>query len=56
MKLVLDVCIYFCATLLMSYYFVGINLIKSMRMAVLITILHLVILFIERYYKRGQIR
>ncbi|GIP46222.1 hypothetical protein J45TS6_46810 [Paenibacillus sp. J45TS6] len=56
MKPFLDVCIYFSALLLISYYFVGVSLIKSTQMAALITILYILILFIERYYKRGQIR
>ncbi len=55
MKPFLDVCIYFSALLLISYYFVGVSLIKGTQMVTLITIPYIIILFIERYYKRGQI-
>lgn len=51
-KIILGVGIYFFATLLMSYYFVGVNFIQAVQMASLITILHILILFIDRLYKR----
>ena len=51
-KQILGVGIYFIAILLMSYYFVGISFIKALQMASLITILHVIILFIHMLYKR----
>ncbi|MET3846959.1 hypothetical protein ABIE48_000892 [Paenibacillus sp. OAE614] len=51
-KFILGVGVYFFATLLMSYYFVGVSFIKSIQMASLITIIHILIHFIDRLYKR----
>lgn len=51
-KFILGVGVYFFATLLMSYYFVGVSFIKSIQMASLIIIIHILIHFIDRLYKR----
>jgi len=51
-KLILGMGFYFIAILLMSYYFVGVSFIKALQMAFLITILHILIPFIARIYKR----
>jgi hypothetical protein len=51
-KLILGMGVYFFAILLMSYYSVGVGFIKSIQMASLITIIHIIILFIDRLYKR----
>jgi len=51
-KLILGMGVYFFATLLIGYYFVGVSFIKSIQMASLITIIHILIGFIDRIYKR----
>jgi len=53
-KFILGVGVYFFAILLMSYYFVGVSLIKATQMASLITILHLLIRLIDKLYKREK--
>ncbi|RED66339.1 hypothetical protein DFP95_101838 [Cohnella lupini] len=52
-KLIIGVGVYFfVATLLLAYYIVGVSFIKSIQMASLITIIHILIRFIDRLYKR----
>ncbi|CAM3598756.1 hypothetical protein PALU110988_30135 [Paenibacillus lupini] len=51
-KLTLAVGVYFFATLLMGYYFIGVSFIKSIEMASLITIIHIVTRFIDKLYKK----
>ncbi|BCG59059.1 hypothetical protein PUR_24840 [Paenibacillus sp. URB8-2] len=50
-KPILSVGIYFLAILLLSYYFVGVSFIKALQMASLITIVHVLMHFIDRLYK-----
>lgn len=56
MNPILGVGIYFCATVILSYYFVGVSFIKALQMAFLITMLHVLILFVDKLYKRKQRR
>ncbi|MNI26731.1 hypothetical protein D3C73_804420 [compost metagenome] len=51
-KLIIGMGIYFIAILLMSYYFVGVSFIKALQMASFITIQNILILYIDRHYKR----
>jgi len=53
-KPILGVVIYFFATLLMGYYFVGVSFIETLQMASLITILHILMLFIDSLYNRKR--
>ena len=50
-KLILNVGIFFSAILHSSYYFVGVSFIKSLQMTFIITILHILFLFIDRRNK-----
>ncbi|HZG18331.1 MAG TPA: hypothetical protein VE710_25480 [Candidatus Bathyarchaeia archaeon] len=55
-KSILGVGIYFCAMLLLSYYFVGVSMVKALQLAFLITVLHVLILCLDTLYKRKQKR
>ncbi|SMQ81574.1 hypothetical protein SAMN05444673_4386 [Bacillus sp. OV166] len=50
-KLILSVGIFFIAMLLSCYFFVGVSLIKSLQMTFIITIFHILSLFINRRNK-----
>jgi|GEM_PF-6003812 len=56
MKSILGIAFYFCALLLLVYYFVGVSFIKAVQMAVLITMVHILILLIGSFYKRKERR
>lgn len=56
MKSILGIVFYFCAILLLVYYFVGVSFIKAIQMAVLITMVHILIHLIDRFYKRKERR
>lgn len=49
---ILRMCIYFTAILLMSYYFVGVSFVKAIQMASFITVLHILIEWIDVWYKK----
>jgi len=55
-KSILGIAFYFCALLLLVYYFVGVSFIKAVQMAVLITMVHILILLIDSFYKRKERR
>lgn len=52
MKHLLGGVLYFSAVLLMSYYLIDLRLIQSVQMASLMTIIHILMGFLDRYYKR----
>lgn len=52
---ILGMCVYFTAILLMSYYFVGVSFVKAIQMASLITLLHILIEWIDMRYKKKSV-
>jgi magnesium-transporting ATPase (P-type) len=50
-KLIVSVGLFFIAMLLCCYFFVGVSLIKSLQMTFIITIFHILSLFINRRNK-----
>jgi hypothetical protein len=55
LKLILGWGVYFLALLFLSYYFIGVSFIKSVELSSLITIIHIVMGFIDSHYKRRKI-
>lgn len=54
MKPILSWSIYFCAIFLMSYYFVDMSFVKSIQFSAIITIIHIVMILINKLYKGKQ--
>lgn len=54
MKPILSWGIYFCAIFLMSYYFVDMSFVKSIQFSAIITIIHIVMILIDKLYKGKQ--
>lgn len=54
MKPFISLGIYFCTMLLMSYYFVEMSFIKAIQFASIITVIHIAMVFIDRFFKRKQ--
>ncbi|TCM85698.1 hypothetical protein EV294_1243 [Paenibacillus sp. BK033] len=56
MKSILGIGLYFCATLLLSYYFVEVTITKAIQLAALITMVHILMLLIDKLNMRKKRR
>ncbi|SFE96182.1 hypothetical protein SAMN05216378_4507 [Paenibacillus catalpae] len=54
MKPIISFGIYFCAMFLMSYYFVEMSFIKSIQFFSIITVIHIAMGLIDKFYKGKQ--
>ncbi|MET3851436.1 hypothetical protein ABIE48_005369 [Paenibacillus sp. OAE614] len=54
MKPILSWGIYFCAMFLMSYYFVDMSFVKSIQFSAIITIIHIVMILIDKLTKGSR--